>query len=70
LRLTKSSATLQTDRNVYQELVDMALKYEDDPVKQEEEVNKIASQGSEPTLARRVFRALFPLADESTKIRG
>jgi hypothetical protein len=70
MKAIEVSPTLQMDRNVERELVNIAIKYEHDPNKQEEEVNKIASRGSEPTFARRVFRALFPLTDESTKIRG
>jgi hypothetical protein len=58
------------DRDVYQELLEMVNKFEGRTDQQQERLARIAEHTSELTFVRKVFTALFPSVDTSSKIRG
>ena len=68
--MSVTATAVHIDQNEDKELLEIAVKYENDIDNQEKAVKEMSRRLPERTAAYRVFRALFPLIEENTRTDG
>ena len=68
--MSATGTAMHIDHNEDKELLEIAVRYENDSKKQEEAVKEMSHRLPERTAAYKVFRALCPLVEENSRTDG